>query len=367
IDGINRRLFRAVSTLKTQEFFISGGQTEKNLIFLSQMLLSPFRSNQFSASLLLVFYAIALHIPAIWSADLGLLVNDPGASVFGKWLANWELWSSPWMLVVPVMLLFACGMVINRLSMRDNLGVSDTQFPGLFYILVSSYVAAFLPPHSTQFANFFLLLACFPFLSLYKHQRAVVPLFWAGWWLGIAFLVNTYYIIFVLAMAFALPILHPLDLRRILQLLSGWLAPIFLLFCRDYLFDAEELFWAKLWNGVGRPSLSPSEGYWTYVGLTVLGLCLVWVLVSRSGMAAKLQTDGRYKIQVLYSLLLFASLSLLFQSSISAASFQIFVLPLGMLLGLLFTSLERSRAESFHLLLLGIFIAMQLVPFYLRY
>ncbi|MEL6669185.1 MAG: hypothetical protein AAFP08_09450, partial [Bacteroidota bacterium] len=78
-------------------------------------------------------------------------------------------------------------------------------------------------------------------------------------------------------------------------------------------------------------------------------------------------TAPRYQIQVLYSLLLFASLSLLFQSSISAASFQIFVLPLGMLLGLLFTSLERSRAESFHLLLLGIFIAMQLVPFYLRY
>lgn len=331
------------------------------------MLLSPFRSNQFSASLLLIFYATVLHIPAYWSRQLGLAANDAGASVLGKWMNTWTSWSDPWALILPIMLLFIAGVIINRLTMRDHLGSSDTQFAGLFYILVGSYVAAFFPPNSMQLANLFLLFALFPFLALYKHQGAVVPLFWSGWWLGFAFLTNSYYIIFLMAFMFAIPIFQPISLRRVFQLVSGWGAPLFLLFCKNYLSDTNDAFLSSLWNGVGYPGFYGAEGYWTYVGLGVLGLCMIWVFLARGKMASQLQTDARYKIQVLYAVLIFAVLSLFLQQLISASSLQIVVLPLGVLLGLVFSGLERSRGESLHLLLLGVFVAMQLLPFYLKY
>lgn len=330
------------------------------------MLLSPFRSSQFSASLLLIFYVAALHIPIIWSERLGLLINDTGASVFGRWPSDWVNWPPVYQYLFSVLIFFFTAVAINRLCVRDNLGTNDTQFPGLFYLLIASYVAAFLPPSSMHLANAALLIALFPFLNLYKHQRPVVPLFWAGWWLGLAFLINTYYIVFLGAAMFALPILQKANLRRVFQLLSGWMAPIFFLFCRDFLFDAERHFISSLWNGIGLPSTGPVEGFWTYAGLLVLAICLVWVFISRSRMASRLQTDGRYKIQVIFAFLIFAILSVLLQTTISAASAQVLVLPLGMLLGLALSGVERSRAESVHYLLLGVFVAMQLVPFYLK-
>ncbi|MEM6398357.1 MAG: hypothetical protein AAF741_18555 [Bacteroidota bacterium] len=333
---------------------------------MSQMLLSPFRSNQFSASLLLIFYVAALQVPAIWSERLGLLINDSGASVFGQWLGNWTSWPTYIQYLTTVAILFATAVAVNRLCEKDKLGANNTQLPGLFYSLMASYVAAFFPPSSMHLANLLLLISLFPFLNLYKHQKPVVPLFWSGWWLGLAFLVNTYYLIFLAAAIFALPILQKTNFRRVLQLISGWIAPIFFLFCRDYLFDADRDFIASLWNGVGLPTMGFSEGYWTSAGLIVLGICLVWVFISRSSLVSRLQTDGRYKIQVLYAILIFAVLSHLLQDTVSAASVQIVVLPLGMLLGLALSGVERSRAESTHYLLIGVFLGIQLIPFYLR-
>ena len=330
------------------------------------MILSTFRNNQLTASFLLIFYTAVLHLPFFWQGRLATVSPDPGAAYLSQWLidgADWNLWMA---VLFPVVMLFVTGMAINQLAARDHLGQQVTQLPGLFYILVASFVAVFFFPHSIQLANLVLLFALFPFLRLYKNNNPQVPLFWTGWWLGIAFLTNRYFLIFLPAFVLSITVLTSLNFRRVLQMLAGWLAPLFLLSAYKYLSNDLEEFLAFQFQGYGWPTTWLSEPRWTQLGLMALGIGLLWVLISYEANTKLLRTAGKKKLNIFYTLLLFTGFSLLLQPSLGASSAQIIALPLGTILGVQFARMSRSSGETWHLLILAVFTALQLYPFFLR-
>lgn len=330
------------------------------------MILSTFRNNQLSASFLLVFYTAALHLPFFWQGQLATTSPDSGAAYLGQWLLGAASWN-PWVAVIfPIVVLFITGMALNQLAARDQLGQTVTQLPGLFYILVGSFIAAFFFPHSMQLANLLLLFALFPFLNLYKNNEPPVPLFWAGWWLGIAFLTNRYYLVFLPAMMLGITVLTTFNLRRLLQLATGWIAPLFMLGAYSYLKNELSDLLTIQFTGFGWPTDWLDEPRWALLGLLALGVALAWVVLSQGANTKMLRTAAKKKLSIFYTLLLFAGISLLIQPNVAASSAQIMVLPLGAILGVQFARMSRSSGETLHLFILALFTALQLYPFFLR-
>lgn len=312
-------------------------------------MLSLFRTNQASAGLLLFFYALVLQLPVLlgW-AELPAITASSG--VAGTWVASWLEGKFYLSVLLPVVLLTGQGIIANVLVTRHRLSRKITQFPGLFLILCWALVPAFRVFHPVQAANLLLLFALLALGRVYKREEPAVAIFNVGGWLGLAVLFCPSYFLLVPAFVIGIGILRRLDFRSILQLLTGFALPLFLVLAFTYV------------NGTLTATLSAqfdTLGWWQktwpeeagQLGLALLGALLLLVMGSYGTTTQLLNIEGKKNVGILYWLLFFLLLSVGLSADAGIPYLQAVTVPIGMVIGLRFIMITPSRAEFFHLIL----------------
>ena len=131
-------------------------------------LLSFFRTNQLIVGVLVLVYALLLHLVCFWE-PASEIVDAPGiANDWLQWIFNERL---AWHLPTTLLLLFLQALLVNSLIFKHRLLSPINLFPGVFLVLVSSALPEFLTLSAYHFANVFLLLALRSYLNAFRVQN----------------------------------------------------------------------------------------------------------------------------------------------------------------------------------------------------
>ncbi|MEM9835056.1 MAG: hypothetical protein AAF828_01060 [Bacteroidota bacterium] len=324
-------------------------------------MLQFFRSNQLYAGLLLIFYALFLHLPAWWQATGSINGVDQSAGVFGQWLNKLLLASPSLNILVPVLILYITGIVANRLASSERLSRKITQFPGLFIILIGSLYPAVMGVHSTQIANLFLLISIIASFQLYQSSKTAIPAFNAGFWLGIASLFNATYPVFLLLLFVAAASLNTLSLKMIFRILAGFICPLWLVGSGYFLSDQYAYFIEAHALKVQLPAFQ-IEYWWNIAGISLLSGILGFVIFKQDSNTKLLNIEGRKKINILYWWLFITNLLLLVVGPVDSTFAQVLAIPAGILLSLPFSRSGRAAGEAGHLLIFSLALIFSLYP-----
>ena len=322
------------------------------------MLLALFRSNQASASLLLFIYALVVQLPFILFPGSGDFL--PTGGYFGL---TWSVGlGGPTLagLLLAALCLTITGIAANVSAQRHNMARNITQFPGLFVLLCWALVPAAHYFHPVQPALVCLAFAVLALGRVYKRDEPAVPLVNVGLWLGLGSLFYPKLLWVYPALVFGIGILRTPDLRSILQPVVGVLIVLFLVGSWAYFRGQGSAFLAAQFGGLGWYGLLPA-GQYDLLGATVLGLLLLFALVSAGTTVRLLNIEGSKSVSILYWLLMSCLPVLAFGGVLSVGELGLLSLPLGMLLGLRLSATSGPTAELVHLLLFAAALALSVL------
>jgi len=322
--------------------------------------LSIFRTNQLSVSVLLIFYAALLHISGFFIAHDW----DPVQGGFlAEMLFRYTGQTTVLAKVLVIVLLFMQAFLINFLEINQRLGRELTQYPGLFFIIISSLSPEFLHLSPLHIANFFYLLALIELIGLNKKESASGKIFNAGFWLGIASLFYFSYLILLLVFFIGLGKLRALKIRELLMVLTGMLVPFFLMgtlmYWKGQLSEFLAFFGRQTIGGPDKVLFSGIEGR---ILLIVFALFLFLSFFSYNQFIYKAVMAVRKRVEILFWALIIPFLSFFIFGDLKAEHLLIFALPLGYLTGLKFQLMKKNIGGFLHFLILLGIIFWQLKP-----
>lgn len=244
--------------------------------------------------------------------------------------------------------------------------MTATLYPGLIYILVASCFKEFLHLSPVLVANTFFLLALYNLFDAYKKSSCADLLFNTGWWLGIASLFYMPYLYFIVFCFISINILRSANLKEIPDGISGLAVTYFLGGVYFFWQDQLPLFLAQQFHQQAGFLFSSLK--WDNTAAIPAGifLCLILFTLFNAGSYSYKQNISTQKfITVLFLALFFGGVVLLFQKQISLDNLLIAALPVGIFLGITFSSIRnRLAGEMFHLIL---FAAVILAHYFLIY
>lgn len=320
-------------------------------------MLTLFRTNQLIFSVLLIFYAVALHlcvfvIPDDWTPR--------SAGFFSKLLYEWIGFKGVLPDIIAILLLFAHAIAINVLAARHRLADVVTLFPGLFYLLVVSALPEFLHLSPLHLANTFYLIVIFELMATYKQPSCADRIFNIGFWLAVGSLFYFSYLIFIIFGLIGMNTLRAFKLKEWLMMLSGAAVPYLLIGTYFFWIDGLDAFVQQQFaDNFGFWALISLEGIEGYFKLAFVGFLLLIVLLSYSLYVFKKNIQVQKKIGILYYGLLFAIGTALFQSGVQLDNLLVLAIPMGILLAINFLSISSRWAETLHLILLFIVLFFQ--------
>ncbi len=315
-----------------------------------------------SFGIFLLPIAVLLHYAGSFVTGASAPPPDPAAGPLGTFLLGWigayPLAAS----FLPPFLLGIQALLVNALVFRERLAKRQNLFPGLLLVIGGCLLPAFLPPHSLQLANLFLLLSIAPLLRIYRDVRFATDLFQAGWWLGLALLCNTSLLPLLPVYLIGIGSLRAISVRMWLMQLTGTLVAIFLAAVTYFLLDVWPLFLVDL------PRFSYIFDFTPLAGLEWIGLAIPVALIGYTMFSSgpnylNQNIEHRKKIQVVYYFLLGTVLSLFLVSPITLAHWQITLVPLAILLSLSLTRASETTARIVSILLVGLLLFIYLLPF----
>lgn len=314
-------------------------------------MLRIFRTNQLLFGVVLVFYAALLHSAAF------VAPSEPVAGKFGvlgyfieQWVAGGSYF---WFALATVLLLFAQAFALNFLVAEHRLLSTTNLFPGVFFLMISSAVPAFLPLTPLHIANICLLIALWQLMSIYKAATCADRIFNIGFWIGIASLFYLSYSVFIILAIVGINIMRAFDIRERLMAIIGFVIPYLLLAVYFYWNDdfgwfVEKQFIASL----GFLSFRSAEIWEAYTAVGIFAILIIISLMSANSYLFKTQIQVQKKINILFWTLLIAALSLLLQNNIGIEHLLIFATPLSVFIAINFSKLKPQIAETLHTILL---------------
>ncbi len=326
-------------------------------------MLQFFRSNQLYAGLLLIFYILLLRLAAWWQPIDLLAAPDLKAGVLGQLLLQWATDRPAANILLGSLVIFATALVANQLVAKERLGRSTNQFPGLFFILLSSLFPALLGLHSIALANFFLLLSLWSSFGLYQKAATAKIAFNAGFWLGVAALFNSTFSVYLILVFLSGAILNTLNFRLLLRFVLGWLSVIWLTAFCYFMQDQLPYFLETQRLKLYRPQFELAD-IWNFGGIVTLSAVLGFVIFKQPKNVNMLHIEGRKKVAIIYWWLLLTAFLLLLYPTTDTSQAQLLLLPLGILLSFSFSRASQSAAEAGHLLLYLLAWVFNALPFF---
>ncbi len=321
-------------------------------------MLGLFRKNYFFNILLLLPYTCLVRLGSLLQpvASSGDELNNPLLQSFLTWVPNGLSQS-----------LIACGLVFLQSCMivfmftRQRFSRENTLFSGLFYILFVS----FFPENGTLsgalIANTFFIIGVINLMELFKISSPTIFLFNSGFFIGLAGLFYIPCFLFVLFAIIAVLSLRSFKLIETLQLFSGVLTPVFLLFAFTYLNDLSFDPIRNMLLHAGLNLTLPSDINWVSILLLIVFcLCVLFAILNYSTVTGKKMYQIQKKLDIIYWIIAFSALSIvLFRTSVFTPAILLSI-PLAFIFGILLSeSKNYLLAESVHFVFLFVVLFAQ--------
>ncbi len=315
-------------------------------------MLQIFRSNQLLVSFFLLFYLLLLFSPVLIHPAPYDYLAVPGP------LAVWALsWTSSYPGVAFVLNLFVLliqVILLNYISNFHRVAGEQTQFPGVFFVLIIAFVPESSLLHPIHLANLFVLLGLQYILATFKKGSAAILIFNSGLFLGLAVLSFLPTIVFLALYFIGLSLVRSFDLREWLMVLSGLITPFVLL--------GTYFFWNDQFSGwlqtlyeaffMGIPSLPAPGGWIDQIPSYLFGLMLLLMLVQRRAFLFKQMMEAQRRVSLIYWYMFLAGVAVFFHPFLTQELLLLVSPPLAVLLGIRVGQLSSRWGEFWHLALL---------------
>jgi len=260
-------------------------------------------------------------------------------------------------------LIFGQSYLVNQLVMRNNLMRPPSYLPAFFYIFFASiaYVAGGFSP--AILAMTFVILGVAELFKIYKLFKSAIHIFNAGLFFSIASLIYTPCLLFYFACSIIILILRSYILKERLQLLLGFLTPIYLIVIYFYMTDRLFTYWQENVNlrlNIHDFKIDDAQSF------ASLGLCGIFIFIStlyyrQATIKKGIQVEK--KLSGLYWLMVFAFFSQFIAHPLELNHLGLLALPLSILIA----SIVINIKQTLFLELIGLFCITSciLVHYYL--
>lgn len=314
-------------------------------------MLSLFRTNQFIANVLLVFYVILLRFSSfIVSTEINY--SNPGyfSQVFYDLIGS----SSTIHAVLSMIILTINALMINVIFAKYRISRSVSLFPGVFYVLICSLFPDFLLLSPLLLANTFLIFAIFELFDIYKNNRPYPKIFNAGLWIGISVLFYFSMIVFVLAAFVGFIILRAINIKEQVAFILGLFTPFWLVGVYNFFFDTYDNFWNNTFsNNIAFFNWNAGFELADIIQIGILLLLMVIAIFSYRTYTIKISIRSQKYIDIIYWFAGFSILSLALQAGIKPDHLLIISVPLAFLISMSFLYMNKKIAEALHLIILA--------------
>lgn len=310
-----------------------------------------FRQNNFFTALMLIPYTFIVRIAAFFISEGPEPMASSGVlySVIDGAFENQTILS----IVVANLVIAFTAILVNRVVIVHRLSRIQSLIPGLIYIVLVSWMESFLSLTAVHIANFFLMLGI---LSLFKFSKKTtngIVVFDCLFYLGIAVLFFTPYIVFVPIALLSLMSLNRFKLRDFVNGVVGFLLPFFIL-CGTFYYVGGGISLLSGYNiNTGFIKWIINLNLKNLIPLSLYAIILLLNILNYAKLVRKNELMVQKKINILYYFLTFSLLSFFILSDQDLDYFIILSLPSAILIGMI---VERFKApaieEFFHLVIL---------------
>jgi len=311
-------------------------------------MLGIFRQNLFINSVLLLPYTFLLRIhsllyPKVYvSNELDGWINY---NVFSFLMDYPRLQAT-----IAIFIIFFQAVCINYIVNKHRLTIRPNLFPGLIYILLTSFHKEFLVLNPILFANLFLLLALINLMKTYRITKCHGAIFNTSFFICLASLLYFPYIGMLVAGFIGLVMLRSFGFQEKMQFMAGMMVLFYLLFVLLYYLGGHNLFFYSYL--LGNLPL-PSYDNYSIDAIILLGLFLIMVAITifhYYSNRKKKSIQAQKKIDVLYWMIIVSPLFVIFWSELGILHMSILTLPLSFLLAMsLYRMSNKFLAELIHL------------------
>lgn len=276
--------------------------------------------------------------------------------IFGTWATKFIESTHQWgagEYVLSNLLVFIQAVMINRLFIRQSMLGEINLFPGLAYILLTSFHPAFTGISSVLLANTTFLIALNYLFDILKKDRQEETRFMAGLWLAVSGLLYSPYLVLLLFGLIGMSILKTLKIKDIFQFFTGYICP-FLIGWMIRIITTESLNPGIIaaFQPFGIPEVAILYGISDVITISFLGLLLLFSLLGYTQIISRKNIHAQKKIDTIYAYVFFCFLMALFPSVVSVHFLFVFLIPLCLFLAILLRMVKLPAiSESIHFIL----------------
>lgn len=314
-------------------------------------MLELFKRNHLFNSLLLIPYALVLRSVVLLFSQAR--VEGVQYGVWGnEFVAMVHSWGAVEILL-STLLVFIQAAMVNRLFIKQSMLGEINLFPGLAYVLLTSLHPSFIAMSSILLANTTLLIALAFLFDALKKEKQMENRFMAGFWLAISGLLFTPYFILVVFGLISMSMLKTLKLKDVFQYLTGYLCPYLIgWFVRIIVHDDPTPAFFDIFQTFGLPQIGPFREISDIIVLSILALLLFIGILGYTQVVARKNIHAQKKIDILYTMIVFAFFMGFFPEQIGINFLLIFLIPFSFFMAVLLRMIRHpAAAESIHFIL----------------
>jgi len=267
-------------------------------------LLELFRSNLFINSILLFPYIVVVRIFSLIYPISYEFSNEKCSFFVHLILGGFS--NALLQNIFAVILIFIQASLLNYILSRHKISKETTLFAGVVYVLLVSLIPENIGLSPILIANTFLILAVANLFDCYKQADAGALIFNSGFFLGVASVFYTPYLVFILFGLIALILVRSFRIMEKLRYIAGVIVPYYFMLAYFYLKDIE---FSKLdlFKGIffKIPHIAITGNIVGIVSVTLLFLMILFSLYNYNFYISRKNIQAHKKIDISYWILLF--------------------------------------------------------------
>jgi len=266
-------------------------------------------------------------------------------------------------ITLSIILIFVQGLLLSRYIIQHRLSRVVSVIPGAIFILFSCTV---LEPESFSvilLANLFFILSIGSLFKIYKKYKPVGTIFNSGFYLGIATIFYTHYFIYFIAIIMGLLNLRRLNLKELLQMVSGFLCVYFMTIVFLFYNDNLAILSSHLSIGFNLPNFDFTEPA-RLIKPILLILTLLTFIFFQNTLRKKKKFDAIKKIELTFWFLFLGLFTFLFVNDYNDSHLMILSAPVSIIGGLIMEAKDKSVLKE--VLFMSLIAAYFLLFFYFK-
>lgn len=319
-------------------------------------MLQLFRQNRIQNHFFVLIYVLLLRLFTFFNEFGAVQGGSVFYDLFGLSFAEDRMWYK----IVSILIIFYQVVLINRMAAFNNLSYSSSQLPGVFYVLILSFIPDIHPMSPVLMGNTFIIIAISQlFQTIHRNQRSK-RIFNTGFFVSMAVFFDLSFIFYIPFFVLAANSIILVRIRDVILYLLGFLAPV-------YFLSAYWLFTNQMNAGLQRigQQLRLFEYELIYqnygiIKVVLVGVLVVLLLAVLNTVVTRTNIFVRNKLTFLFYLMVMSVVGFGMSFQTHLEELQLIIFPVGVLVGLYVVGLRKVQiAESIHFLLLILVVLFQ--------